>query len=116
MQNAIHSACRREKTQQNANNEGEEELPGVEEAVRRWSGCFAGGAAAEAGGGVVAHGRRLQTVILLFPAAEREILPLPLSSIFFSFFLSLFRLPVVVSLSSRFCFLKNFPSRFQASP
>ena len=43
MQNAIHSACRREKTQQNANNEGEEELPGAEEAVRRWSGCFAGG-------------------------------------------------------------------------
>jgi hypothetical protein len=35
---------------------------------------------------------------------------------FFLFFLSLFRLPVVVSLSSRFCFLKNFPSRFQASP
>ena len=88
MQNAIHSACRREKTQQNANNEGEEELPGAEEAVRCWSGCFAGGAAVEVGGGVVAHGRRLQTVMLLFPAAEREILPLPLSSIFFgSFFL-----------------------------
>ena len=53
--------------------------------------CVAGLAASlavEAGGGVVAHGRRLQTVILLFPAAEREILPLPLSSIFFrSFFL-----------------------------
>jgi hypothetical protein len=34
MQNAIHFACRRKKGQQNANNEGEEKLPGVEEAVR----------------------------------------------------------------------------------
>jgi len=42
----------------------------------------------EAGGGVMAHGRRLQAAMLLFQAAEREILPLPLSSIFFrSFFL-----------------------------
>jgi hypothetical protein len=66
---------------------GEEELAGTEEAVRCWSGCFAGGAAVEAGGGVVAHGRRLQTAMLLFPVVEREILPLPLSSIFRSFFL-----------------------------
>jgi hypothetical protein len=48
-----------DKKLQNANNEGEEELPGAEEAVRCWSGCFAGGAAVEAGGGVVAHGQRL---------------------------------------------------------
>jgi hypothetical protein len=43
MQNAIHSACRKKK-QQNANNEGEEELLGAEEVVHCWSGCFAGGA------------------------------------------------------------------------
>jgi len=55
MQNAILSACRRKKGQQNANNEGEEELPGAEEAVRCWSGCFAGGTAVEADGGVMAH-------------------------------------------------------------
>jgi len=48
-----------DKKLQNANNEGEEELPGAEEAVRCWSGCFVGGAAVEAGGGVVAHGQRL---------------------------------------------------------
>jgi hypothetical protein len=83
--------------------------------MRCWFGCFAGSAAVEVGGGVVAHGRRLQAAVLLFQTAEGEILPLPLSSSF-SFFLSLFRLPVVVPLSSRFCFLKNFPPRFQASP
>jgi len=71
----------------------------------------------EAGGGVVAHGRRLQAAALLFQAAERESLPLPLSSSFSFFFLSLFRLPVVVPLSSRFffVFVFKFPSRFQAS-
>jgi len=37
--------------------EGKEELPGMEEAVPCWSGCFAGTAVVEAGGGVVAHGR-----------------------------------------------------------
>jgi hypothetical protein len=31
----------------NANNEGEERLPGVQEMGRSWSGCFAGGAAVE---------------------------------------------------------------------
>ena len=51
--------------------------------MRCWSGCFFGGAVVEAGGGVMAHGRRLQAAMLLFQAAEREILPLPLSSIFF---------------------------------
>jgi len=35
------------KTARNANNEGEEELPGVQEMGRCWSGCFAGGAAVE---------------------------------------------------------------------
>jgi hypothetical protein len=60
------------KSCKNANNEGEEELPGVEEMGRCWSGCFAGGAAVEAGGGVVAHGRRLQTVMLLLQAVEKK--------------------------------------------
>jgi len=43
---------------------GEEELPGAEEAACCWSGCFAGGDAMEASGGVVAHGRWLQTAML----------------------------------------------------
>jgi hypothetical protein len=76
------------KEQQNANNEGEEELPSVEEAVHCWSGCFAGGVAveagggvvAEAGGGVVAHGRRLQTVTLQFQTVEKEAPALSFSS------------------------------------
>jgi hypothetical protein len=70
----------RKKKQQNTNNEGEEELPGAEEVVRCWSGCFAGGAAVEAGGGVVAHGWRLQTVTLLFQTVEKEAPALPFSS------------------------------------
>jgi hypothetical protein len=48
-----------------------------------WSDYFAGGAVVEAGGGVVAHGRQLQEAALLFQAAEREILPLPFSHVFF---------------------------------
>jgi len=53
--------------------EGKEELPGIEEAMPCWSGCFAGGAVVEAGGGVVAHGRQLQAAVMLFQAAEREV-------------------------------------------
>jgi hypothetical protein len=68
------------KEQQNANNEGEEELPGAEEAVRCWFGCFAGGAAVEAGGGVMAHRRRLQIVTLQFQTVEKEAPALPFSS------------------------------------
>jgi hypothetical protein len=63
--------------------EGHEEVPGAEEAVTCWSGCFAGGSAVEAGGGVVAHGRQLQAAVLLFQAVEREIPALPFSSVFF---------------------------------
>jgi hypothetical protein len=37
-----------------------------------WSICSAGGAAVEADGGVVAHGRRLQATVLLFQATERD--------------------------------------------
>jgi len=47
------------------------------------SGCFAGGSAVEAGGGVVAHGWQLQAAVLLFQAAKREIPALPFSSVFF---------------------------------
>jgi hypothetical protein len=83
---------------------GKESLPGAEEAVPCWSDCVAGGAVVEAGGGVVAHERRLQATALLFQAAERESLPLPLSSSFFVFF-SLFRLPAVpLVFSVLFCF------------
>jgi len=74
------------KNNQNANYEGEEELPGAEEAVRCWSVGFAGGAAVEAGGGVVAHGRRLQTVTLLFQMVEKEAPALPFSSVLLLFF------------------------------
>ncbi|KAL3612732.1 hypothetical protein D5086_003752 [Populus alba] len=37
-----------------------------------WSGCFAGDVAVEAGGSVVAHGRRLQAAVLWFQTTERE--------------------------------------------
>ena len=65
------------------NNEGEEELPGAEESVPCWSDCFAGGVAIEAGGSVVAHGRWLQAVVLLFQAAGRAVTALPFSSVSF---------------------------------
>jgi len=75
--------------------------------VRCWPGCFTSGAAVEAGGGVVAHGRRLQAAVLLFKRQrERDFFLFP-SPLVFSFFLSLFRLPVVIPLSSRFCFKKT---------
>jgi len=68
------------------NKEGEEGLPGAEEAVPCWSDCFAGGAVVETGGGVAAHGRRLQAVVLLFQAAKKEAPALPFSSVFLLFF------------------------------
>jgi hypothetical protein len=43
--------------------------------------CFAGGAVVEAGGGVVAHGRRLQAAVLLFQTVEGEVTALPFSSV-----------------------------------
>jgi hypothetical protein len=85
-------------TKQNATMKGEEELPGAEEAVCRWSVGFAGGAAVEAGGGVVAHGRRFQTTVTVsnvrrcycfffsFSTRFQLFLPLPmLQSLFFPF-------------------------------
>ena len=76
------------------NTRGEEELPGAGEAV---ACCTSGGAVAEAGGGVLAHGRRLQAKALLSQAAERGILPLSFSSVSSPvFFVS------VHSLSTRF--------------
>jgi len=83
------SFCMQGKTTK-AQQLGGEKLPGVEEVVRCWSGCFAGGAAVEAGGDVVAHRRRLQAAMLLFKRRRERFLPLPLSSGFFvfSFFVS----------------------------
>jgi len=83
-------------TKQNATMKGEEELPGAEEAVCRWSVGFAGGAAVEAGGGVVTHGRRFQTTATVsnvqrcycffFPTRFQLFLPLPiLQSLFLPF-------------------------------
>ena len=68
------------------NNEGEEGLPGAEEAVPCWSDCFSSVAVVEAGGGVVAHGRWLQEVMLLFQAAEKKAPALPFSSVLHLFF------------------------------
>ena len=59
---------------------------------------------AEAGDGVVAHGRRLQATILLFQAAKRESLPLPLSSSFLVFFFVSFTSDRPLVLSVLFCF------------
>jgi len=73
-----------------------------------WSDCIAGGAAVEAGGNVVAHGRQLQVAVLLFQAAKREVLSLPLSSNV-SFFFLFFRLPVVCPFVLPFFFLNSLP-------
>jgi hypothetical protein len=67
----------------------------------------------EAGGNVVAHGKQLQVAVLLFQAAKREVLSLPLSSSV-SFFFLFFRLPVVCPFVLPFFF--KFPPLFQASP
>ena len=76
--------------------------------MRCWPGCFTGGAAVEVGGGVVAHGQRLQAAVLLFKRRrERDLFLFPSPLVFLFFFLSLFRLPVVIPLSSRFCFKKT---------
>jgi hypothetical protein len=48
-----------EEKQPPKQNEGGVELPGAGEAAPCWSACFAGSAVEEAGGSVVAHGRRL---------------------------------------------------------
>jgi len=63
----------------------------------------------EAGGVVVAHGRRLPAVVLLFQAAKREILPLPL--VFFCFFLFFlcFVYQWLSPLSSRFVSKNSLP-------
>jgi hypothetical protein len=58
----------------------------VEVVVPCWSDCFAGGTVVEAGGGVVAHGRRLQAITLLFQAVEKEALVLPFSFVLLLFF------------------------------
>jgi len=94
MQNAIRSACREEKNKYK--NERVEELPGAGVAV---ACCVSGGAVAEAGGGVWAHGRRLQAAAAalcflvfsrdsppgLFSSNFQLFLPLPMfrSSFFF---------------------------------
>jgi hypothetical protein len=70
MQNAMHAG--ETYAQNEVKREGKEKLPGAEEAVPCWSICSAGGAAVEADGGVVAHGRRLQATVLLFQATERD--------------------------------------------
>jgi len=83
--------------------------------VRCWS---VGGAAVEA------DGSRTAAVALLFPVAEREVLPLPLSSVSFSFrFFSVF-LPLWLVLSFPFSlfsplfgsFLSSFFSLFSPFP
>jgi len=51
-----------------------------------WLNCFAGGAVVEAGGSVVAHGRQLQAITLLFQAVEKATPVLPLSSVLLLFF------------------------------
>ena len=61
-----------------------------------WSDYFAGGAVVEAGGGVVAHGRRLPAAALLFQAGVREILPLPFSYVFFHILLFFSGFPFIL--------------------
>ena len=70
MQNAIRSACRAGKEKNKRENEGEEELPGAEEAVRRWRCC-----------GGVARRQRLQVAVLLLQTVDGEVTALPFSSV-----------------------------------
>ena len=77
---------------------GEKKLHGAEEAVRCWSVGFAGGAAVEAGGCVVAHGRRLQAALWLFPTVRRRSLGSLLCFRFLSYLpVSSFPLPLPLS-------------------
>jgi len=62
--------------------------------VRCWPGCFTGGAAVEVGGGVVAHGRRLQAAVLLFKRRRER-----------DFFLFLFPSPLVFFVFFFLCFV-----------
>jgi hypothetical protein len=79
MQNAnLHAGTNQQKMQ---TMEGKKNLPGAEEAAACGSECFAGGAVVEAGGGAVAHGRRLQAAVLLFQTVEGEVTALPFSSV-----------------------------------
>ena len=89
---------------------------GAEKAVPCWSDRFAGGVAVEPGGCVVAHGRQLQVAVLLFQAAEREVLALPLSSSVLFFFFLFFRCQVVSPFVLPVYFFLKFPPLFQASP
>jgi hypothetical protein len=69
--------------------EGKEELLGAKEVLPCWSGCFAGSAAVEASGGVVAHGQQLQAARCCFKR-QREMLLLFLSPLVFRFSFSSF--------------------------
>jgi len=64
------SACRRKHRPQKKQG-GKRSVRSAEEVVSCWFDCLAG-AAVEAGGCVVAHGRQLQAMMLLFQAAERD--------------------------------------------
>jgi hypothetical protein len=78
--------CKQEENADNKKKRGKKSVPGAEEVVPCWSDYFAGGAVVEAGGGVVAHGRRLQAITLLFQAVEKEAPVLPFSSVLLLFF------------------------------
>jgi len=108
MQNAVRSACRGKN--ESANNQGGEKLPGVEEVVRSWSSYFASSAAVEAGGDVVAHGRRFQTVMLLLQAVEKKASVLPFSSVLLLFFCCV-SFPLLFGF--RWCFFPR-PDLFQS--
>jgi hypothetical protein len=76
--------------EENAENQneykGKKSVPDAEEAVPCWLNCFAGGAVVETGSCVVAHGRQLQAITLLFLAVEKAAPVLPLSSVLLLFF------------------------------
>jgi len=86
-------------------------MEGKKSYLARRRRCLAGLAASlavETIGGVVAHGRQLQAAVLLFQAAERDVIALPLSSsvsFFFLFFrfqvVSLFVLPALLFVLSQ---------------
>jgi len=74
-----------------------------------------GGAVVEPDGCVVAHGWQLQAAVLLFQAAERDVLALPLSSSV-CFFLSLLSLSSGFSLCTPYLFFSQIPSFVSSFP
>jgi len=68
------------------NKRGKKSVPDAEEAVPCWLNCFAGGAVAETGDCVVAHGRRLPNSDVTASGGGKKASVFPFSSVLLLFF------------------------------